>query len=675
MPATIHFKEHLIEVLKQDKRLLDDDNVMIYHLLDEYIRQYDETILQLLLNDERCKAKLFAKVGNAYIFKAHNFRLSLQKEHYRLSHEAYGNTNYANQIGLRVGKKLLKYNKDVVLDFPYKDCVLKGGQTKTEQKRRELFFNEIVAKDEIDKLLEPKAFADIMKYDSNGSHKPTAFNRNEKGTITDNLIIKGNNLLALHSLKREFAGKVKLIYIDPPYNTGTDTFQYNDNFNHSTWLVFIKNRLEVAKKLLSEDGVIFVQCDHHEMAYLNVILDETFGVHNKIQQIAVKVASPSGFKAVNPGPIDVLENILFYAKNKKKAQLKKNYVTAQYHKNYNKYLDKISSDVSTWKLISIKEKVLKVNGFNNEREFRQKNGKNYKIVLQQMIEDFAFKNAENVVSIRYLHKPTKQVNSLPDKSRLERNVIFIYEKQNGEHTYIINGGALAFYSAKKRKINGKMCITELLSNFWQHISWAGIAQEGNVKLKNGKKPEKLLKQILELGTNEDDIVLDFFVGSGTTAAVAHKMNRQYISIEQLDEHIEKTKIRLQNVIAGEQKGISKFVNWKGGGSFTYLSLAKHNEEAKEHILSCTTLTDLQDFFESLKTDYFLHYDYSIKKFENEVLYSKAFASLDIAEQQAKLCNMLDRNQMYVNLSEMEDELHKMSAEDIALTKDFYQISE
>ena len=165
----------------------------------------------------------------------------------------------------------------MVLAWPYKDCVLEGGQTKEDQKRDEIFWNETLAPDEIDRLLAPKVFTNFKKYDKNGEH---ALSGKEKIDFSkENLIIKGNNLLALHSLYKRFAGQVKLIYIDPPYNTGSDSFQYNDNFNHSTWLTFMKNRLEVAKDLLSTGGIIFIQIDIREQPYLKVLCDEIFVQH------------------------------------------------------------------------------------------------------------------------------------------------------------------------------------------------------------------------------------------------------------------------------------------------------------------------------------------------------------------------------------------------------------
>ena len=244
-------------------------------------------------------------------------------------------TRFKNKIGLAdKNGEMLSTSGNVELVFPYKDCVLEGGQTKEEQKRPEIFYNETLAADDVDRLLYPKVLTAAKVYKKDGSSLVTSL------TDKDNIVIKGNNLLALTSLLKRYEGRVKCIYIDPPYNTGEDSFGYNDRFNHSSWLTFMKNRLELAKKLLRNDGAIFVQIDHHELGYVNVLMDEIFGIENKVQIISVKTASPAGFKTVNPGPIDVTEYILFYTKKKPLFKFKKAYVPVGYNKNYNLVLIK-----------------------------------------------------------------------------------------------------------------------------------------------------------------------------------------------------------------------------------------------------------------------------------------------------------------------------------------------
>ena len=658
--------ETLEQQLKKEPNFVTDNGELKKWVVLNKAQNFDEELIELLLDDADLKDTFFVNVKGTLVFKQNLFVQFLEQKNYL--NDSY--TQFKNKVGLTIDGKYLKQRNEVALVWPFKDCILEGGQSREEDKREEIFFNEILAQDEITQLLEPKVLTNAKRIDKDREKPLDQFNRNENGTITDNLIIKGNNLLALHTLKEEFAGKVKLIYIDPPYNTGGDSFQYNDSFKHSTWLSFMKNRLEAAKILMSKKGVILVQCDHHEMGYLNVLLDEVFGIENKIQQIAVKVASASGFKAVNPGPIDVLENILFYAKDKKSIKFRKNYVVTGYHKNYDKYLENIDSDVDNWKLIPLKEKVLLANGFNSERELKESLGAKYTMALQQMIEEFAFNNANNVVSIRDLHKPTQQVKELQDKSRKEKNKFFVYDKQDGDKTYLINGGALAFYSSKIREIDREMQVTELLTNFWSHISWAGIAKEGGVKLKNGKKPEKLLKQIFELNTDEGDIVLDYHLGSGTTAAAAHKMKRQFIGIEQIDYGDNDSVVRLKNVVNGDQSGISKSVNWQGGGSFVYLELKKYNQIFIEKIEEAKDSEVLLQIWEQMKAKSFLNYNVDIKKQDEHL---EEFKALSISEQKQHLCELLDKNQLYVNCSSLNDTDFACTEEEKNVTQDFYQI--
>ena len=224
-------------------------------------------------------------------------------------------TAFKNKIGLTVDDEFISEKKDVVLSWPYKDCVLEGGMTKEDQNRDEIFWNETLAPDEISRLLEPKVFTNAKKIDKDGEHNFDGFRTDINGDIKDNLIIKGNNLLALHSLKKRFEGKVKLIYIDPPYNTGNDSFRYNDDFNHSSWLTFMKNRLKIAKELLSNDGSIYIQIDHNESHYLKVLMDEIFERQYFQREIIWDLGNPSGYKSLANNWIRGHDTILFYSKS------------------------------------------------------------------------------------------------------------------------------------------------------------------------------------------------------------------------------------------------------------------------------------------------------------------------------------------------------------------------
>lgn len=655
---TLHLYHELEQLLRMNSRYCMDDGTLLKNRIVEDALSLNPLLVKLLLGNDKIKAVFFQDVERVVVFDKVKFQRFVSDTQFL----GGSYTMFKNKIGLTdENGRFISESREVVLSWPYKDCVLEGGQTKEEAKRNEVFWNETLAPDEVNRLTEPKVFSHFKRYDKDGEHEV------EHLTNADNFIIKGNNLLALHSLKKKYAGKVKLIYIDPPYNTGSDEFGYNDNFNHSSWLTFMKNRLEVAKALLSDKGCIFVHIDHHELYYIGVLLDSIFGVENKVQVISAKTATPAGFKTVNPGPIDVTEYILFYTKHKNSFTFKKAYVPVDYNKNYNLVLNR-NDDVSKWKFTPIKDAMLQSLGFASETEAKSKYGEMWKTLKSQLIAQYAFDHAEDVVSVRDPHKPTDTVKALMKKSK-ELGHVIEQVREDGTSSYFYNGGALAFYSNKMQTIDGEKCITELLTDFWNHISWAGIANEGGVKLKNGKKPEKLIKQIIEMTTSEKDLVVDFHLGCGTTAAVAHKMNRQYIGIEQLDYGKNDSKIRLKNVIDGDKTGISKAVGWQGGGSFVYCELAKANDKFADEIEQAETSEQLKDIWGRMKATDYLNYKVDIKEVDAN---AESFDGLSLEDQKRFLIECLDKNLLYVALSDIDSNEYGVTEEDRRLTREFYR---
>src|SRR5690554_6315028 len=312
--------------LKKEPNYVSDNGELKKWVVIDKAQNFDEELIELLLKEPTVKSSFFKEIAGITVFNQSLFLQFLEQKNFL--NDSY--TQFKNKIGLTIDGKYLKQRNEVALVWPFKDCVLEGGQSREEDKREEIFFNEILAQDEITQLLEPKVLTNAKTFDKDGEHPFENFTRDAElnknrglpeDTITDNLIIKGNNLLALHSLKKEFAGKVKLIYIDPPYNTGNDGFKYNDNFNHSTWLTFMKNRLEVAKELLRDDGIIAIHCDDNEQAYLKVLCDEVFNRDNFIANL-VRIAKTGGghdsqFLAVE------YDYVLLVAKNIKEAELNK----------------------------------------------------------------------------------------------------------------------------------------------------------------------------------------------------------------------------------------------------------------------------------------------------------------------------------------------------------------
>ena len=554
--------ETLEQQLKKEPNFVTDNGELKKWVVLNKAQNFDEELIGLLLDNADLKEKFFVNVKGTLVFNQNLFVQFLEQKNYL--NDSY--TQYKNKVGLTIDGKYLKQRNEVALVWPFKDCILEGGQSREEDKREEIFFNEILAQDEITQLLEPKVLTNAKRIDKDGEKPLDQFNRNENGTITDNLIIKGNNLLALHTLKKEFAGKVKLIYIDPPYNTGTDSFGYNDNFNRSTWLTFMKSRLQIAKTLLSNDGAIYVQLDYHQVHYLKILMDEVFGEKNYQREIIWRIGWLSGYKTADNNWIRNHDTILFYSKDERQLKFIKNYIP--------------------------------------KSEFKS----------------IASSNAE-----RY---PIEDV-------------------WNGNEYDDLNSIAIVSFSGET--------VSKMLNS------------EDEVK---GQKSEKLLERIIKAHTEEGEIVLDFFGGTGTTAAVAHKLNRQYIIIEQLEKHIDICVRRIKKVIGGEQSGISKRNNWQGGGSFVYLKLKKYNQAFIEQIASASSATQLLEIWEQMKAKSFLNYNVDLKKQDEHL---EEFKTLSLAEQKQHLCELLDKNQLYVNLSALNDADFECTEEEKKVTKDFYQI--
>lgn len=683
-------------ILKQDDRLWNKDKTELNQtLLLDKVEDVDEKIIELLLHDKQTREEFFVKIKEVYIFKINNFRFFMEENKVNNSY-----TKYKNRIGLTDGKRFLNDSKDVVLNFPYKDCVLEGGQsteegmdtffnyeaekTKTikgekltepagykekQSKRKEIFFNEVLAHDEIDRLYDEKVLVNWKRFTKDGEQEVKEIKRDEYGTIKENLIIKGNNLLTLHSLKKQFAGKVKLIYIDPPYNTGNDEFKYNDNFNHSTWLTFIKNRLEIAKEFLSEDGSIFISIDNSEISYLMILMDEIFGRENRKNIIAVKRSSVSGAKVINPGVVNILDFLVVYAKNSNIWKPKKIFRAKDRDKRYNNFITNYSDHSSKWNFCSV------LDAFSEYKQIKKnKLKKILKDDFEHELEEFIYSNAEKVIQFVFLDD-----NSISDaavklkyQSKKDPSKVYILEREGKANYYLYKGKAILFVRDRLIKIGDKYYFGELISDIWADVLPNDIHNEGGVKMRRGKKPEKLLQRIIELITNRGDRVMDFYLGTGTTCAVAHKIGRRYIGIEQLNYGKNDPLVRLNNVIKNKDRsGISKEVKWQGGGNFIYFELAKWNEKAKEKILACKKLQELEDLFDTLYEKYFLNYNLKIKEFKEKVIKEDNFKKLSLDEQKKMFLSMLDLNQMYVQKTEMADKRFNINNNDQKLTEEFY----
>ncbi len=299
--------ERITNLLKSKEKYVSDDGELLKAKVYSDIMTMDQKLLALLLSDDEIKKVFFVKIDDTLVFDKQKFTWIIDSKDFLP--DSY--TAYTNKIGLTSNGDFISQKNDVVLDFPYKDCVLEGGQTKEDQKRKEIFYNETLASSEIIRMLDPKVFTKAKRYTKDGVEENIKFD--EK----DNLIIKGNNLIALSSLLKRYEGKVKCIYIDPPYNTGSDSFNYNDNFSRSTWLTFMENRLKLAKKLLKNDGVILVSIDEKQQAYLKVLMDEIFGNENILEVFHLQVRYTNKSLNEKDDFQPVMEYVLAYALDKK----------------------------------------------------------------------------------------------------------------------------------------------------------------------------------------------------------------------------------------------------------------------------------------------------------------------------------------------------------------------
>ena len=667
--------DELKSILKEKNGLLDENGEIKKWVIMEKARIYDNDLIKLLLKNERLKSEFFKKIDETTIFLQEKFCDFLELK----SFMSDSFTSFKNKIGLTNGNKFISKDSHVVLNFPYKDCVLEGGASHDDDKGKEIFFNEILARDEITQLFNPKVLTNFKRVQS------IKFNRDEninlsrglpKDTITDNLLIKGNNLLALHSLKKEFAGRVKLIYIDPPYNTGNDSFKYNDSFNHSTWLVFMKNRLEIARDLLKDDGIIFVQCDDNEQAYLKVLMDEIFGRENFISCVTCKVKSAGGLTTDTEMFFDCAEYLIVYSKFTEKLQyntIKIQTETINSHsktaKQYNSIINNI--DFNKKEFVTKKDEIsyykIPKGSFNietlpiktmSEKDFFKKRNEIFRLTalsggigkkIKRHIENFT--NNDDLFLFEYV--PSKG----RDKGKLSQYML--YKSQT-----------VTMLNKLIHVDNNKQVIVKLepISNIITDDLWQGISNEGQIKFKNAKKPESLIKRIIQISTQENDIVLDFFAGSGTTAAVAMKMNRQFIAIEQMDYIETITKERLKNVIEGEQGGVSRALGWQGSGEFVYFELKKQNELFKEKIVKAKNKKEMLEIFKEIDKNAFLNYKVDMKKFSKNI---NEFEALRLEEQKRILDEFLDKNQLYVNLSSINDADFEISDDEKEASASFY----
>ncbi len=644
-PIIVKELEKTFRQVNEEKYLVkttENEEVLDKEIIIRDLLQYDENLIEGVLSNEVLKKHFTKEVSGSTVIIVQDLIEVLETEiHFRDSY-----TNYANKIGLTVGGNFIRESNEVILDFPYKDSILKAGMTKEDVEKDEDvdedFYHELIHAEERDQLFDEKILKNVKKYDENGVHCINSFSKD------DNLIIKGNNLIALHSLEEIYKNEVRLIYLDVPYYFITkkeyDAFKYNSNFQLSTWLVFLKNRLEIAKKLLSEDGTIWIHVGEDGMHYLKVLADSIFGPEHFVGTMPRKTR-----EGKNDVPFNFSQDfdfILIYTKADRKQ-------TVMQRKIERSYIETDDFPGRPWRRGDIKQQKNYKERPNSYFDMvNPKTGKVYKVdknSVWRVTKDTFDEWYEN----GYL--------GFPDD----------YDFMTGELPF---RRSFKDEDEKKDKEDGAAVFSDyLLKDFVKQLMGKGRTAKddiiGNSEF-NYAKPESLMRQIIEVSTFEGDIVLDFFLGSGTTAAVAHKMNRKYIGVEQMD-YIETITIpRLQEVINGEEEGISKEVNWDGGGSFIYAELMEKSRGYLEDIQKVSSINELSSIYKRMLEN--VDIDFRVDLLEIEEIIDKEEVSLE--DLKRLLIQIIDKNQLYYNYSEIDDKNIRdlISNSDYEFNKSFYK---
>lgn len=636
-----NFYETVLTVLKSDERFVAEDGTFLRNAVYEAAMKMDKDLIHLLLANDETSTRFFVEVDGVKVFDKMEFAWVINNRQFLP--DSY--TRFKNKIGLvDETDTLISTSGKVELIFPYKDCVLEGGQSQEDQKRQEIFYNETLAPDELDRLLYPKVLSNIALYNAEGKHSVKEIKEN------DNLILKGNNLLALATLLKRYEGTVKCIYIDPPYyfrhTSATDTFKYNSNFQLSTWLVFMKNRLALAKDMLCSGGTIWINISEDGMHYLKVLADDIFGAEHFVGTVPRRTRS---------GKSDVPFNfsqdfdwLLIYTNVPDNQDVIGRTVERQYYET-DDYPGR------PWRLADLTSQQPASKRPNSYFTMVDpKTGKEYPASEKRTwaVTKDTFEYYYNQGAIVFpddydflnISKPySRKFKEDDDKNGKLSAVISDFQMQSFLQD-VLNGSKNADGNSQIDKLFGR-----------DEFDYA--------------KPENLIKAILEVASSENDLIMDFFLGSGTTAAVAHKMGRRYIGVEQLDYIDTLVVERLKKVINGEKGGISEAVNWQGGGSFVYCELAKLNQIIVEEIEEATDDVALSAIYSRMIKSGFI--SYKVNPIDINAA-ADDYNTLSLNDKKRFLMETLDKNLLYVNYCDIDDEEFGISDGDKAFTRSFYR---
>ena len=643
------FNEKLIAILKTNPDFTDESGELLPAAVKDHAWQLNHNLIKLLLSDPEIKTTFFDEIDGHWVFNHNTFIDYINTKNFL----ANSYTQFRNKIGLNIDGKFLRERGEVSLVWPYKDCVLEGGQTREEEKRKEIFFNEILAQDEINRMFDPKVLTNWKRHTAAGEQDVTEIKRVDNGTIRENLIIKGNNLIALHTLKQQFRGQVKLIYIDPPYNTKgeSSTFGYNNSFNHSSWLTFIRNRLEIAKDLLQGNGLIVIAIDDEEQAYLAVLCDEVFGRENHMGTVIVQ-SKPSG-RTTDSYFATCHEYLHIYSKQIGLPAINFLELTDEQKKQYT---EGTGEKLFRWR------DFLRTGGLSTPEE---RPNSYYPIYFLPQDEQISLERISN-----------DQIEILPLDSNGNKRV---WRKTQPSFLKHVNDNEIKIERSKsgqwKVKIIDKIKKGTRPKSVWIDSKY-DASSHGTKLLKNlfeGQKvfsyPKSIhaVKDVIEILTKKggDDIILDFFAGSGTTAHAVLELNKQdngnrkFILVEQMDYVESVTVPRVEKVI-GEQDS----------DDFIYCELMQYNQAYMDKIQASQSSEELVALWQDIAENSFLNWYVNAEMPEEAV--NNFIAIDDLEAQKHLLTELLDKNQLYVNLSEVEDADFAVSDEDKVLNRRFME---
>ena len=411
-----------------------------------------------------------------------------------------------------------------------------------------------------------------------------------------NMLIHGDNLTALRALEGEFAGQVQCVYIDPPYNTGAVFAYYEDRLEHTGWMDMMGEQLDILRRLLSGGGAAAVQIDVNELFRLKLMMDEIFGPRNFVSMITVKtkIAGVSG-SSTGKSLQDNTEYILLYAKDISQFSIR---TLPQKKQELMDYIETYTRQGKSWKYTSVMTGMdrgvyLKSFPAGNGDMIRLYRHENVRTQSIRKVADREFQgdlrrayyanidrifrttNAQTTIRARVLEE-TRGLG--PGIFRIE------YVPNKGKHAgemtrfYYKDGNLIAWLRDVVESEGESIYKLDNCGNLWDDIPYNNLTKEGGVRFPNGKKPELLAARVIGMLSGPGDLVLDSFLGSGTTAAVAHKMGRRYIGIEAGDHCYTHCKPRLDRVVGGEQSGVSRAAGWQGGGGYRFYELAPARQQ-------------------------------------------------------------------------------------------------